>query len=68
MFFRGLGNKQRLDYFPIFSFFLFWFLSAAAGAAAIRDPALVKLGLLTLPALAAVIYSAYQIRKRRRQQ
>jgi L-lactate permease len=64
VFWRGISNERRLDYFPLISFFMFWFLSGAAGAWAIQDPALLKLGLLTLPALAAVALSAYRLWKR----
>jgi len=56
-------KNNRLDYFPLLSFFLFWLFSALAGALKINDPGILKLGLFTLPAVAALILSSLIIRR-----
>ena len=63
---RPRATDRTLDYFPLIAFALFWFLSAATGAIQIGDPALLKLGLVTLPAVAAVVYCLLRIRARHR--
>lgn len=63
---RGKGDR-RLDYFPVLSFFLFWLASAVAGALTIGDPALIKLGVVTTPAVAAMVITVLKIRRSHRQ-
>jgi hypothetical protein len=60
---KVLSGHKRLDYFPLISFFLFWLLAAAAGASLINDPGITRLGIVTIPAIAAVIASVIKIRK-----
>jgi hypothetical protein len=65
---RPRSSDQTLDYFPLFSFGLFWFLAAVTGAIQIGDPSLLKLGIVTLPAVAATIYCAVKIHAGHRSQ
>jgi len=64
---KVLSGHKRLDYFPLISFFMFWLLAAAAGASQINDPGITKLGIVTLPALAAVAASIIRISKLHRE-
>jgi hypothetical protein len=59
-------KPSRLDYYPILSFFFFWFFSAVVGAVRIGDPGIMKVGLFTLPAVTAMILATLIIRKNRR--
>ncbi|UCD85277.1 MAG: hypothetical protein JSU92_03540 [Deltaproteobacteria bacterium] len=56
-----------LDYFPILAYFFFWLQGAAIGAIITGDPRLMKLGFVTLPAIAAMILAVFRIRKRHRE-
>ena len=57
-----------LDYFPIIAYFTFWFQGAAVASLLTGDPRLVKLGFVTIPAIAAMIVAVFKIRKQHRQQ
>lgn len=54
-------KNNMLDYLPVLSFFIFWFQAALGGALYIKDPALIKLGVVTLPAVAAMIAAVVRI-------
>lgn len=64
---RPRTTDRSLDYFPLIAFALFWFLAAVTGAIQIGDPSLLKLGLVTLPAVAAVVYCILKIKSSRHQ-
>ena len=61
-------RDRLLDYFPILAYFGFWLQGAALAALLTRDSRLIALGLVTAPALAAMILAVIKIRKRRQEQ
>ncbi len=77
----GIGGERRLlkmptrqssrfdkilDYFPILAYFGFWLQGAAIGAIITGDPRLMKLGFVTIPAIAAMFLAIFKIHKRHR--
>jgi sulfite exporter TauE/SafE len=60
-------RRRLLDYFPLLAYLGFWLQGAALGALLTRDPRLIALGLVTLPALLALGLAAREIRKRQRE-
>ncbi|HUT55769.1 MAG TPA: hypothetical protein VM658_20430 [bacterium] len=55
---------KRLDYYPILAYAGFWLQGAAVAALLTRDPRLIALGLVTIPAVAAMAVAAVRIRRR----
>jgi predicted branched-subunit amino acid permease len=53
-----------LDYFPLLAYLGFWLQGAAIGAVITGDPRLIKLGLVTIPALLALLAAFIKIRRR----
>ncbi len=58
---------KYLDYFPIIAYFGFWLQGAAIGALMTGEPKLIALGVVTTPAMAAMVYAAYKIRQKEKQ-
>ncbi len=57
--------ERALDYFPIIAFFGFWLQGAAVSSLITGDPRLMALGVITVPAIAAMIVAVIKIRKSR---
>ena len=61
-------DKQKfdrlLDYFPIIAYFGFWLQGAAISSIFTGEPRLMALGFVTAPAIAAMIWAAFKIRRR----
>jgi hypothetical protein len=55
---------KLLDYFPIIAYFGFWLQGAAISSVFTGDPRLVALGFVTAPAIAAMLWAAFNIRRR----
>jgi len=55
---------KLLDYFPLLAYFGFWLQGAAISSVITGDPRLMALGVVTLPALAAMVAAAVRIRRR----
>ena len=54
---------KRLDYYPLLALFLFWFFGAFSGAMQIKDPALIKLGIVSVPAVVLIVLAVIRVRK-----
>ena len=59
-------SDKMLDYFPILAYAGFWLQGAALAALITRDPRLIALGLVTIPAVAAMLAAVVRIRRRHR--
>ena len=57
---------RLLDYFPLLAYFGFWLQGAAISSIFTGEPRLMGLGLVTLPAIAAMLYAAKKIARRHR--
>ena len=57
---------RLLDYFPLLAYFGFWLQGAAISSVFTGEPRLMALGLITLPALAAMAWAALRIRARKK--
>ncbi len=47
--------------------FLFWFFGAFGGAMNIGDPSLIKLGVVTIPAVVLIILAFFRVRNLHKQ-
>ena len=56
---------KLIDYFPVIAYFGFWLQGAAISSIFTGEPRLMALGIVTAPAIAAMIYAAFLIKKRR---
>jgi len=54
---------KLLNYFPILAYLGYWFYGPFIGALIIGDPRFVKLGLVTIPAIAAMLMVALKIHR-----
>ena len=59
---------RALDYFPIICYLFFWFQGAFSASMMTEDPRLVKLGFVTIPALAVMTVALFRIRRKNRGQ
>jgi uncharacterized membrane protein len=57
-------SGRMLDYFPILAYAGFWLQGAALAALITREPRLIALGVVTIPAVAALALAALRIRRR----
>lgn len=55
---------RLLDYFPLLAYLGFWLQGAALSAVITGDPRLMKLGVVTLPALLALLAAFLKLRCR----
>ncbi len=58
--------EKRLDYFPIISFFLFWFFGCVLGSLLNGNPYLFAMGFVTLPTVAIMALCFYRVYKSHR--
>jgi uncharacterized membrane protein len=58
---------RALDYFPILAYFGFWLQGAALAAVITGDVRLMALGLVTIPAVAAMVVAVLRIRLRHKE-
>lgn len=56
--------EKFLDYLPLLAYFSFWIQGAFLPSFMTEEPRLVWLGVVTLPALIALILAAMRIRRR----
>lgn len=56
-----------IDYFPIFAYFGFWFQGAVLGALLTGEPELIALGVVTTPAIVAMVIAIVKIHRAHRQ-
>lgn len=54
-------KSKAVDYFPIIAYFLFWFQGALLGALLTGEPKLIALGVVTTPAILAMIIATIKI-------
>ena len=58
---------KRLDYYPIISFFLFWFFVCVVGSLINGNPYLFAMGFVSLPTVGIMIYCFNKVRKSHRE-
>ena len=61
-------SNRRLDYYPILAYFGFWLQGALIGALITGEPKLIMLGLVTVPALLALLIAVIKIRGQSREE
>ena len=64
MIMKGNRFDKILDYFPIMAYAGFYLQGAVLAAIKIGDPRLMALGIVTIPAVAAMIVAIIRIRRR----
>jgi|GEM_PF-3507536 len=57
-----------LDYFPLISYISFWLQGALLPSFMTEDPRLIRLGVVTLPALICFFIAALRLRSRHKKQ
>lgn len=64
---KNSKKDKLIDYFPIAAYFGFWAQGALIGAILTGEPKLMALGIVTTPAVAAMIIAGVKIYRAHRQ-